>query len=146
VPERTRVISVPHSIVSVAPLGLLVMHQAGMNSRLVVRVVVVLTFVWTVAAPFYWASNLNQRFAISSDLAIVAYRPEFVALLPIAVVLVGAWLIRPWAFYGLLAVAILLPLLKFTLGGVSSLGMSVISSCIFVLLAFRLKMLAKENA
>lgn len=109
------------------------------------RITVVLAFAWTVLLPFLWAYRLSIEFGLTSSLAFLAYRPEFLAILPSAILLVGAWQMRRWAIPGLCFAALALPVLKLTLGGASH-GAWAVGAFLFVCLALRLGSVLKLNA
>jgi hypothetical protein len=108
------------------------------------RITVVLAFAWTVLLPFLWAYRLSIEFGLASSLAFLAYRPEFLAVLPCAILLVGAWQMRRWAIPGLCFAALALPVLKLTQGGASH-GAWAVGALLFASLALRLWSVLKPN-
>lgn len=109
------------------------------------RIAVALAFTWTVFLPFFWAYHLSIEFGLTGSLAFLAYRPEFLAVLPSATLLAGAWQMRRWAIPGLCFGAFSLPILKLTLGG-ASYGAWVVGTFLFACIAIRLWSLLKPNA
>lgn len=109
------------------------------------RITVGLAFAWTVLLPFLWAYRLSIEFGLTGSLAFLAYRPEFLAVLPCAVLLVGAWQMRRWAIPGLCFGALGLPVLKLTLGG-ASYGAWMVGTFLFACLALHLWSVLKPNA
>lgn len=109
------------------------------------RITVSLAFAWTVVLLFVWAYRLSIEFGVTGSLAFLAYRPEFLAVLPCAVLLVGAWQMRRWAIPGLCLGALGLPVLKRALGG-AYYGAWVVGTSLFACLALRLWSALRPNA
>lgn len=82
------------------------------------RIAIVLAFAWSVLLPFFWAYRLSIEFGLNAGLAFLGYRPELLAVLPCAFLLVGTWQQKSWAIPGLCFGALGFPLLKLALGGV----------------------------
>lgn len=101
------------------------------------RATVCLAFGCTVLLPFLWAYNFSVQFGLDTKMVLYAYRPELIAVVPCAILLVAAWRMRRWAAPGLCIAAAGMPLLKWSLGGAPTDAWK-IDGFLFVCLALRL--------
>lgn len=116
-----------------------------MNKEMRLRIVVIIAAGWLILMPPIWASTLSGQFGFEYFEFLKFYVPELVIAAACLILLPGAWARKSWAALGLLFAAVLLPVLKYSVGSPTS-GTWVISSALMLLVAVAIWSHRRANA
>jgi hypothetical protein len=111
--------------------------------RLTYKAWLLLTFIFVVILPYFWAYDMSSRFDVGYSAGLRAFMPDIVMSLLALIGLIGLYNNYKYAIGYILIVALVLsPLLKLTMGGASFGAMAIgsvalIVSCILFKASFK---------
>jgi len=75
------------------------------------RVLVIITFIWCVPLPFFWAYNLSKDVNVNYLSWLGLYIPQLITAALAVVILTAAWIKKRWAINALFTLSLFVPIL-----------------------------------